>query len=254
MPQRQFLIAPALARLSRKEQGVVGRIVEGYFPARPNRDHFVSIEPGHCYLVLAAGREGAGDEERTEVPRSQAEALMAVCAGNVDFECTIVALRSGKHALLQRFTAPGSLDLLSVEFDEGEDANAFAPPAWFGPEVTQNTAYHRGTLARVGLPAPEEFPLSNTALNEFLDTLEAGAIAAHLGRMPSLRPPKARPANGHIQPSTSAANQLSAPPSESVREDNLIAGLAKAFEEFQTATEKPPLNLQPDPVEARRWG
>jgi CYTH domain-containing protein len=29
MSQRQFLIAPALARLSRKEQGVVGRIVEG---------------------------------------------------------------------------------------------------------------------------------------------------------------------------------------------------------------------------------
>ena len=86
------------------------------------------------------------------------------------------------------------------------------------------------------------------------ETLEEGAIATHLGRMPSLRPPKARPANGHIQPSTSAANQLSAPPSESVREDNLIAGLAKAFEEFQTATEKPPLNLQPDPVEARRWG
>ena len=254
MPQRRFLIAPALARLSRKEQGVVGRIVEGYFPARPNRDHFVSIEPGHAYLVLAPAQDGAGQEERTEVPRFQADALLSVCAGNVGFECTIVQLQSGKQALLQRFISPGSLDLLSVEFEEGEDADGFVPPVWFGPEVTQNAAYHRGSLARVGLPAPEELPLSNTVLNEFLDTLEEGAIAAHLGRMPSLRPPTARPANGHIQTSTSAANQLSAPPSASVHEDNLIAGLARAFEEFQTATDEAPVNLQPGPVEARRWG
>ena len=68
MSQRRFLIASALARLIRKEQGVAGRIVEGYFPARPDREHFVSIEPGHCYLVLAPGREGAGEEEQAELP------------------------------------------------------------------------------------------------------------------------------------------------------------------------------------------
>src|SRR4051794_32062116 len=184
MPQRQFLVAPALARLVRKEHSVVGRIVEGYFPARPDRDHFVSIEPGHSYLVLAAGRDGAGDEERTEVPRTQAEALLAVCAGKVGFEATIVTLKGGKQALLQRFIAPGLLDLLSVEFDEREDAERFVPPAWFGPEVTQNPAYHRGTLARAGIPAPEEIPLSNAMLEELLDALEERAIAAHLERMP----------------------------------------------------------------------
>src|SRR3954451_23962340 len=82
MPQRRFLIAPSLARLIRKERGVVGQVVEGYFPAHPDRDHFVSIEPGHSFLVLAAPeRDGSKEEERTEVPRSQAEALLAVCAG-----------------------------------------------------------------------------------------------------------------------------------------------------------------------------
>ena len=49
--------------------------------------------------------------------------------------------------------APGSLDLLSVEFAAGEDADGFVLPAWFGPEVTRNPAYHRGSLARTGLPA-----------------------------------------------------------------------------------------------------
>src|SRR5215212_11759645 len=137
MPQRRFLIASSFARLLRREQDMVGRIVEGYFAARPDRDHFVSLEPGHAYLVLAPARDGAGEEERTEVPRSQAEALLAVCAGKVGFECTIVRLRDGKQALLQRFVAPGSLDLLSIEFAAGEDADGFVPPAWFGPEVTQ---------------------------------------------------------------------------------------------------------------------
>src|SRR4051794_12188622 len=84
MAQRRFLIASSLARLIRTEGGLVGRIVEGYYPARPGRDHFVSVEPGHSYLVLAPAKEGAGEEERTEVPRSQAEALLAVCAGKVD--------------------------------------------------------------------------------------------------------------------------------------------------------------------------
>src|SRR3954471_7914920 len=182
MAQRRFLIASSLARLIRKDCGMAGRIVEGYFPARPDRDHFVSLEPGHAYLVLAPDREGAGAEERTEVPRSQAEALLAVCAGKVGFECTIVRFRDGKQALLQRFIAPGSMDLLSIEFAAGEDADGFVPPAWFGPEVTQNPAYHRGSLARTGLPASDDIPLSNAMLEELLDLLEEGTMAAQLGR------------------------------------------------------------------------
>src|SRR3954469_14133267 len=121
MARRRFLIASSLARLIRKDGGVAGRIVEGYFPARPDRDHFVSIEPGHSYLILAPAREGAGEGERTEVPHCQAEALLAVSAGRVGFECSIVRLRDGKQALLQRFVAPGSLDLLSIEFAAGEE-------------------------------------------------------------------------------------------------------------------------------------
>src|SRR3954471_23842188 len=189
MAQRRFLVASSLARLIRREGGVAGRVVEGYFPARPYRDHFVSIEPGHSYLVLAPAREGAGEVEQTEVPRAQAEALLAVCAGKVGFECTIVPLRGDTQALLQRFVAPGSLDLLSVEFAAGEDADGFVPSAWFGPEVTQNPAYHRGSLARSGLPASEDIPLSNAMLEELLDVLEEGTTAAQLGggASPSVR-------------------------------------------------------------------
>jgi len=203
--------------------------VEGYFPARPDWDHFVSLEPGHAYLVLAPAREGAGEVEHTEVPRAQAEALLAVCAGKVGFECTIVRLRDGKQALLQRFVAPGPLDLLSVEFAAGEDADGFVPPAWFGPEVTQNTAYDRGSLARVGTPAPEEIPLSNAMLDQLLDTLEEGTIAAQLGRGASPRATEAR-SDRRTEVASSGPDELSAPPPESPQRDNLMTGRAEALE------------------------
>src|SRR5215211_6723474 len=245
MPQRRFLVASSLARLIRKERGMAGRIVEGYFPARPDRDHFVSIEPGHAYLVLAPVG-GSGEEERTEVPRSQAEALLAVCAGKVGFERTIVPLRNGKQVLLQRFIAPGSLDLLSIEFASGEDADGFVPPAWFGPEVTQNPAYHRGSLARAGLPASEDILLSNTMLEELLDLLEESTIAAQLGRGASPSVHDERSAQG---PSDGAfPTQGPVTSVESGPADDLMAGLTEALKDIQPT--RPASN--PDDAAARK--
>src|SRR3954447_24460417 len=148
MAQRRFLIASSLARLIRKDCGMAGRIVEGYFPARPDWDHFVSLEPDACYLVLTSTREDARPEQRTPIPQAQAEALLALCAGQVTFACTILRLRGGREALLQRFAMPELLDLLSLKFADQEDAHAFIAPAWLGPEVTQDPAYDRGALAR----------------------------------------------------------------------------------------------------------
>jgi CYTH domain-containing protein len=215
VPERRFLIAPSLARLIRKERGVVDRIVEGYFPARADRDHFVSIEPGHSFLVLAASeRDGATrDEERTEVPRSQAEALLAVCAGKVGYECTRVRLAADREAMLDRFIAPGVLDLIRVEFERKEQADAFTPPGWFGPEVTRDAAYERGSLARAGIPHREDIPLSNAALEELLDNLENGFGAFQFGALSFGRSDPARGASP-----------------EDARMDSVAAGLAEALD------------------------
>src|SRR4051795_2628824 len=229
MPQRRFLIASAFARLIRKEQGVTGRIVEGYFPARPHREHFVSLEPSQCCLVLAPAREDGGAEERAEIPRSHAEALLSVCTGQVGFEWTIVSLSASQHALLQRFIAPGSLDLLTVEFEDGEDASAFVPPAWFGPEVTQDAAYDRGALARAGVPAPEQIPVSNAMLEELLDRLEDASLAAQLGRLSPRRVLEEHPADEPAKGAGSEVDQHPGSAANSHREA-LMAGLAEALE------------------------
>jgi hypothetical protein len=231
MGQRRFLVASALARLIRKEAGVTERIVEGYFPPRPDLEHFVSIEPGHSYLVLVPKPVGSL-EERTEVPRSHAEALLAVCAGKVGFECTIVRLQGGKQVVLQRFLAPGPLDLISVAFAEGEGADGFAPPIWFGPEVTQNPAYDRASLARAEMPEPEDIPLSDAMLDELLDVLGEGAIAAQLGRGPSLKVVQDRSADRHSE--GALPTELPARSVESAPEAGLMAGLAEALQEFES--------------------
>src|SRR4051812_18367298 len=240
MPQRRFLIASSVARLIRKERGVVGQVVEGYFPAHPDRDLFVSLEPDACYLVLTPTCEDARPEQRTPIPQAQAEALLALCAGQVTFACTILRLRGGPEALLQRFVMPEPLDLLSLEFADQHDADSFIAPAWLGPEVTRNPAYDRASLARVGLPIPEELPLSNTALQELLDTLEEASIAAQLGRTipsPALLLP--RPSDETPQVVLPAANPLVGAPINPAHRESLMAGLAEALQTF--VPDQPPL-------------
>ena len=229
MPERRFLIATSLARLIRKERGVVDRIVEGYFPARADRDHFVSIEPGHSFLVLATPeRDGAQrNEERTEVPRSQAEALLAVCAGKVGYECTTIRLAADREAILDRFIAPGTLDLVRLAFETGEEADAFTPPAWFGPEVTRDPAYERGSLARVGIPNREDIPLSNAALEQLLDTLENGFGAFQFGALSFARADSPRNRSGEA---TSDAD---------ARMESVAAGLAEALDLAGAADRSP---------------
>ena len=208
--------------------------VEGYIPARPERDHFISIEPGHCFLVLAPTSETAGVEERTEIPRAQADALLPVCAGKVGVEGTSVRLQGGKEAVLQRCVVPGSLDLLSVEFEDDADANGFAAPAWVGPEVTQDAAYDRGAMARFGMPEPEALPLADAMLDELLDTLEESRLAAQLGGTQGARTALSRSQDegrGAAPEAPPQADQRQGSPDEEARRTSLMAGLAEALNE-----------------------
>ena len=173
---RRFLIAPSLARLLRKERGVEGRIVEGHFPGQYGRTHFVSFEPGHANLVLTSpDAPGGTAEERTEVPRAHAEALLDVCRGRIGFERTKLQLRPGCEVMLSRFVQPAGLDVLTVVFEEGQNADAFDVPAWFGPEVSDDPAWARHSIALNGPPHVSNVPLTDAALDELLDILDGSA-------------------------------------------------------------------------------
>ena len=165
---RRFLVAPSLVRLLRKERGG-SRITEGYFAPQGGRTSFVRIDGQQCQLVLVAGSAG---EERTDVPRAHGDALLDVCPGKAAYERTTVALGGGRDALVDRYMTPAGLDLACVAFDDQGAADAFAAPAWFGPEVTADTNYDRHAIALSGVPQAGEVSIGNAALDAVLDLIE----------------------------------------------------------------------------------
>ena len=169
---RRFLVAPSLVRLIRKERGGA-RVTEGYFAPQAGRTSYVRVDGQNCHLVLVTtSPDGAASEERTDVPRAHGDALLDVCSGKAAYDRAVVSLGGGREALVDRYVAPGALDLLSVAFDEPGQAGAFSPPAWFGPEVSADPAYDRHAVAIQGVPHADEIGLSNAALESLLDLLE----------------------------------------------------------------------------------
>ena len=168
---RRYLVAPALARLVRKERGSA-RVTEGFFPPQAGRTSFVRVEGAQCHLVLmTTDPSGASSEERTEVPRAHGDALLDVCGGKVAYERSTLSM-GNREALVDRYTAPGTLETVAVAFESADDAQGFATPLWFGPEVTGDAAYEPRTLALEGMPAVAETELSNAALDAVLDLIE----------------------------------------------------------------------------------
>jgi len=167
---RCFLLASSLARLIEKERGGY-RVTEGYFPDQPGRTTFVRVEDGIGSLILVRYDSGEQVEEPTALPRNQTEALLDLAQGGLAYRRVLLSLGASRVQVC-RFTAPGSLDLVSVEFDRNEHARDFQPLDWFGPEVTDESAYQNRSLALVGLPETPEVGPTDTALNSLLDSLE----------------------------------------------------------------------------------
>jgi len=167
---RRYLIASSLARLIRKERGG-NRVTEGHFPNQADRSSFVVVEGDKGSLVLLHSGPNGPIEERTEVPRAHAEALLDVTPGKLDYLLTHLTVGTRDIQIL-RFVTPGPLDLISVPFESDEEARDFRPLSWFGQDVTTEVAYHNRSIALEGAPQAPDVPMSNAALNSLLDTLE----------------------------------------------------------------------------------
>jgi CYTH domain-containing protein len=218
--ERRFLIAPSFTRLIRKELGSSGRIVEGYFPPQPERNQIVRVDRNRCELVLfVKGGDGATSEERAEVPRPHAEALMEVAAGTVAFDRTPMPL--GREILLDTFVAPAGLHLLTVPFGEGEKAEQFYPPTWFGREVTGEDAFQSSTIALNGAPAVGPLPITDQGLDDLLNILERQTWRSAKPEQPAaVTPGKAE------RPAPSPARELRA---RGVQTEGALQTLARAL-------------------------
>lgn len=204
---RRYLVASSLARLIRKERGG-NRVTEGHFPNQADRSSYVVVEGEKGSLVLINTGQGALIEERTEVPRTHAEALLDVTPGKVDYVLSHLTVGT-RDVRLVRFVTPGPLDLISVSFESEEEARDFRPLAWFGPDVTGEAAYHNRSIALEGLPQVPDVPVSNAALNSLLDTLENrySTTTAYAPPLPARVPAEAVVVQRGPSPAPTSANE-----------------------------------------------
>ncbi len=173
--ERRFLVASSLARLIQRERGTISRIVEAYFPPRPDRRQFVRVEQHQSRLILLTlAEDGRFLEEETAIPQHHAEALIDAAAGTVAYDRISLALSGDIEATLDRFIVPRGLDLLTVSIPS--NPHAFAPLLWFGLEVTDEPAFASLGLALDGAPNVEGMEPSNAALEALLDTLEGRSL------------------------------------------------------------------------------
>ncbi len=185
--RRRFLLTPSFARLIRRERGGL-RQVEGFFPEQRDRSAWVRLEEERGLLILRTVGPDGEAEEQTEIPVAHAQALLDVCAGEADYIRTTVPIGEA-HAFVDEIIRPRVLHLVTVEFASEEEANAFRPLEWFGPEVTADPRYSNQSIALRGLDGEPEIPLSDAALNSLLDTLD-GRFQAQPRMAPNQ--PKAR--------------------------------------------------------------
>jgi CYTH domain-containing protein len=174
--RRRFLIASSMARLIQTERGGQ-RIVEGYFPEREGRSSYVCLDGNSGNLVLIRHGPHGLAEERTEIPQSHAEALLAVTIGEVEYVRTSLILGPEVHVC--QFHSPGPLDFVDVAFEHEQEAGEFQPPLWFGSEVSTDPRFRNQSLALAAFAGAPEQPLSNAALDSLLDILEGRSVPRH---------------------------------------------------------------------------
>jgi CYTH domain-containing protein len=183
---RRFLVAPCIARLISRERGVDRQVVEGYLSSQPGKDQFIRLEANQAHFVLSAP-DLAGDlvEKLAPLPREHAEALFGLCMGQISYDRLHMPPQSGlSHKVqLDRVVYPGSLDLITVEFDDAQQAESFERPAWFGPEVTTEFSYEWRYIALNGLQSNVEVPLSSQQVEAALDMLDQSQQATHANNM-----------------------------------------------------------------------
>lgn len=167
---RVFLLSPALARLIERERAGEG-VRQGYFPESPDRSSHVQLTGEAGHLVLTSHTARGLSENATEISPSQAEALLALTAGQIEY--LSIALNIGNHGTtIQRFITPERLDLISMAFRDDKTARQFQPPAWFGPEVSADANYRHRAIALTGRPSVPEVETTNAALSGLLDALD----------------------------------------------------------------------------------
>jgi adenylate cyclase len=130
---------------------------QGYLALDGDTEVRVRLEDGSAVLTLKRGAGRVRTEVELELSDEQAEALWPVSEGR-RIEKRRRRVRHGE-LVIEVDEYGGELDGLlvaEVEFPDERTAEGFEPPAWFGREVTGESAYKNQSLACHGRPEGED--------------------------------------------------------------------------------------------------
>ncbi|HWM21895.1 MAG TPA: CYTH domain-containing protein [Ilumatobacteraceae bacterium] len=129
---------------------------QGYLAEEGDVTVRLRITERAAMLTIKAGAGLSRTEVEVRIARHEAGALWSHTAGRrIEKTRHRVAHHDlGDHvADVDVYAGPlAGLCTAEVEFDSEDDAVSFAPPSWFGREVTGERAWSNAALARNGLP------------------------------------------------------------------------------------------------------
>ena len=134
-------------------QGI--RLRQGYLAEDGEVQVRVRISATSAVLTVKAGRGLSRTEVEAVIGAEAAEALWPHTEGRrVEKVRHRTPMDGGLVADVDVYEGRlAGLCTAEVEFASEEDARAFRPPAWFGPDVTEEAGWDNASLARHGRPA-----------------------------------------------------------------------------------------------------
>ncbi len=107
-----------------------------------------------CFMTFKRGKGLVREEAEIRIDEKDFEALWPLTTGRqVEKTRSTAALDGGLTVEIDQFS--GALDgllLCEVEFSDETAARQFAPPPWFGSDVTEDGRYKNKSLAEKGIP------------------------------------------------------------------------------------------------------
>lgn len=152
--ERKFLINLSTEQLHKRLRGTLSGtlIKQGYIAVEGDRQVRIRSEKhphtSACFLTFKVGVGMVRLETEIEITEDRFHALAPLTLGRrveklrhylpYDDQLAIVDIYRGEHE---------GLIVVEVEFDSEEEAAAFTPPDWWGPEVTNDEAYSNVNLS-----------------------------------------------------------------------------------------------------------
>jgi adenylate cyclase len=147
--ERKFLV-PVPPELHGTESD---RIEQGYLASGEDDEVRLRRKGGQLLLTAKRGSGLTRDEVEVELDREAFERLWPLTEGRRLSKRRHVLRQEGLKIELDVYAGDlEGLVVAEVEFPSEEEANEFAPPGWFGEEVTEDHRYRNETLATKGPP------------------------------------------------------------------------------------------------------